>query len=162
MFSKPGKPSWVRVLLIASCTALAGACAPGIGDACDTALDCSTSGTRLCDLTQQGGYCTLEGCEEGACPDDAVCVQFGLQVGDVSVDRLNRTFCMASCKKTNDCRNDDGYECYSAESFGAMNEARILGSQSAKFCAPMSLKVMTATAPDATNSSSQTEPEDAH
>lgn len=122
--------------------ALFAACSPEIGDECSTALDCSASGTRLCDMTQRGGYCTLEGCEENTCPEEAVCVQFGRRIEGHSVERLARTFCMYKCDSDGDCRTDDNYKCYAAQSgtkgvkaFGAGNEAEILGNFEQKFCA---------------------------
>jgi hypothetical protein len=111
------------------------ACSPEIGDDCATALDCSASGTRLCDMTQRGGYCTLEGCEENTCPEEAVCVQFGRRFEGQSIERLARTFCMLKCDSRSDCRTDDGYSCFSAKTFGARDEAQILGKSTQKFCA---------------------------
>jgi hypothetical protein len=118
------------------------ACSPEIGDECSTALDCSASGTRLCDMTQRRGYCTLEGCEENTCPEEAVCVQFGRRVEGQPVERLARTFCMYKCDSDGDCRTDDKYQCFAAQSddervkaFGAGNEAEILGDPKQKFCA---------------------------
>lgn len=123
--------------------ALAGGCAPGIGDECGTALDCSSAGTRLCDRTQPDGYCTLEGCEQGTCPEESVCVQFS-----PSEDRLATTFCMLRCDSSSDCRDDQGYECLRAmnveadaeplsdpQAFGNGIEAKILGNARQKFCA---------------------------
>ncbi|HKU41033.1 MAG TPA: hypothetical protein VJR89_22880 [Polyangiales bacterium] len=126
---------WVLVLLLAA------ACSPKIGDDCGNALDCSASGMRLCDSTQRNGYCTLDGCEEGTCPEESVCVQFGRQIDDQPVDRLSRTFCMAKCDKDSDCRNDEGYRCFNydaknAPDFGAEgeSEATVLGGTQG-FCA---------------------------
>jgi hypothetical protein len=123
--------------LAALVATLLAACSPEIGDSCGTALDCSASGTRLCDMTQRGGYCTLDGCEENTCPEEAVCVQFGRRFEGQSVERLARPFCMYKCDSRSDCRTDDGYSCYSAETFGAGKEAQILGSSKQKFCAQM-------------------------
>ena len=104
-------------------------CAPEIGDGCHNQLDCSAQGTRLCDRTQPGGYCTIGGCEKGSCPEEAVCVKF---LGDV--ERLAVTYCMAKCDGDGDCRDGDGYECTRADDFGAEGEAVILGRQSQRFC----------------------------
>src|SRR5262245_49771667 len=125
---------WVLVLLLAA------ACSPKIGDDCQNALDCSASGMRLCDLTQRHGYCTLDGCEEGTCPEESVCVQFGRQIDEHAVDRLSRTYCMAKCGGDSDCRNDEGYRCFDydakAPKFGAEgeDEAMVLGGTQG-FCA---------------------------
>ncbi|HKP58285.1 MAG TPA: hypothetical protein VJV78_16270 [Polyangiales bacterium] len=135
------------------------ACSPEIGDSCGTALDCSASGTRLCDDTQPGGYCTLEGCEQDTCPPESICVKFGKVIDGVPVDRLARSFCMYKCDGDSDCRNGDGYSCFYAGCpkgskdcseepiFGAgasgSTEAKILGNESQKFCAAIPLKVDT-------------------
>lgn len=124
--------SWLALFVVAL---LATACSPQIGDDCATALDCSASGTRLCDMTQHRGYCTLEGCEANTCPEEAVCVSFGRRFEGQSVERLAQTFCMLKCDSRSDCRTDDGYSCFSAKTFGAGDEAQILGKSSQKFCA---------------------------
>ena len=50
--------------------ALSGAaCKRQIGDDCKTAADCDPNGTRACDLSQPGGYCTIQGCDETTCPE---------------------------------------------------------------------------------------------
>ncbi|MBK6848003.1 MAG: hypothetical protein IPG96_10880 [Proteobacteria bacterium] len=57
------------------CAALAG-CGTEIGDGCSDNVTCATDGTRVCDLTQPGGYCTVIGCSARSCPDNGVCVAF--------------------------------------------------------------------------------------
>ena len=52
------------------------ACGRSIGDDCETNVQCSPQGDRQCDLSQPGGYCTVEGCDRTSCPDNAVCVRF--------------------------------------------------------------------------------------
>jgi hypothetical protein len=91
------------------------ACSPQIGKKCSISTDCSQLGDRLCDTTQPGGYCTVFNCEPDSCPN-AICVAF-----DPSLDpacgsaalgrppRFERTFCLAHCDTTSDCR--DQYEC---------------------------------------------------
>jgi hypothetical protein len=127
----------VHALGCVALVALGSACSPEIGDDCATALDCSASGTRLCDMTQRGGYCTIDGCEENTCPEEAVCVQFGRRLEDHSVERLARTFCMLKCDSSGDCRTDQEYACFTARGFGAGGgkEAQILGNPDQKFCA---------------------------
>lgn len=107
------------------------ACAPQIGDDCSTALDCSSQGSRLCDRTQPHGYCTISGCEQGTCPDEAVCVKFR-----PSAERLAVTYCMYKCESNGDCRDDEGYTCTSALEFGEVHamDAKILGRASQLFC----------------------------
>ena len=42
-----------------------------------TGADCDpTNGTRVCDLSQPGGYCLVDGCDAQSCPEDSVCVRF--------------------------------------------------------------------------------------
>jgi hypothetical protein len=56
--------------------ATAAACSHGIGDDCVTSVDCSPSGDRMCDLSQPGGYCTVDGCDAHSCPSDSVCIRY--------------------------------------------------------------------------------------
>ena len=117
-------------LLIALAAALVSTgCGKEIGAACETALDCSSQGSRLCDRTQPHGYCTLRGCERGTCPEDSVCVKFR-----PAQERLAVTYCMYSCEEDDDCRDDEGYQCAGEGDFGAKGEAEILGSSSERFC----------------------------
>jgi hypothetical protein len=126
---RPVLPRPFMALLFAAATTVG--CAPEIGDDCESSLDCSSQGTRLCDRTQPSGYCTIRGCEEGSCPDEAVCVLFR-----ANVDRLAESFCMLKCDDDGDCREGDGYECTRADDFGAaQGETEILGRASQKFCA---------------------------
>jgi hypothetical protein len=89
-------------------------CKPKIGDECSVSTDCSSTGDRLCDTTQVGGYCTIFNCEPGTCPEEAVCVAFNTSKSLVcddpqENDRLQRTFCMRNCSEGDDCRG--GYDC---------------------------------------------------
>jgi hypothetical protein len=136
--------AWLRhaVMLLAllAIGVLLTACQRGIGDACETALRCSTSGTRLCDLTQPHGYCTLPGCDVSTCPAEAVCVRFWPRVDlppnrPQDADRLGTNYCMRRCKHASDCRDDDGYSCLSADEFGATHESKVLGDTTQRFCA---------------------------
>ena len=54
----------------------AGACGKQIGDNCIVGSDCSTNGTRQCDTSSKGGYCTIQGCDLGTCPTESTCVRF--------------------------------------------------------------------------------------
>lgn len=95
-------------------------CAPDIGDSCETSIDCSQTGERLCDVSQSahGGYCTVFDCEPNDCPDEADCVLFGASPSSSS-ECLNtsgnnpsqRSFCMKQCDNNADCRTKDGYIC---------------------------------------------------
>jgi hypothetical protein len=68
-------PTTIAVALVLALAAGAG-CKRQIGDDCSTAADCNPNGTRSCDLSQPGGYCTIQGCDETSCPEEAVCVRF--------------------------------------------------------------------------------------
>jgi hypothetical protein len=64
---------------------LAVACGKSIGDPCTTNVDCATDGTRDCDLSQPGGYCTVLGCDEKSCPSESVCIRiFPYEVASLS------------------------------------------------------------------------------
>jgi hypothetical protein len=65
-----------RVSLLALVALLAVACSHQIGDSCQTSVDCDPTGTRACDLSQPGGYCTIQGCDETTCPSEATCVRY--------------------------------------------------------------------------------------
>jgi hypothetical protein len=108
-------------LLFALTVALAG-CRPEIGDKCQTSVDCSQLGDRLCDVSQPDGYCTIYNCEPKAsngatkCPDEAVCIVYAAEPSPVlgCENRLgntpySRSFCMKTCDNTTDCRS--GYVC---------------------------------------------------
>jgi len=65
----------IVVMLLAVPFALA-ACSHAIGDNCLTSADCDPNGTRACDLSQPGGYCTIAGCDEKSCPSDSRCIRY--------------------------------------------------------------------------------------
>src|SRR3954471_3527169 len=94
-------PGFARLVVAA---ALALGCTPKIGDDCSVSTNCSTTGDRLCDVTQPGGYCTKFNCEPGGWPEDSVCVTFGTELAPVQGCKpsqanspYKRSFCMANC-----------------------------------------------------------------
>ena len=103
--------------LLCALAAVAAGCKPKVGDDCRISTDCSASGDRRCDITAPGGYCTVENCEPGTCPEDeSLCVQFGAQRSSVdkcvdlqSPSPYARAYCMATCDDDSDCRS--GYSC---------------------------------------------------
>jgi hypothetical protein len=118
------------VLLCASCT-------KKIGDDCKTSIDCSQESDRLCDISQPGGYCTVEGCDERSCPDGAICIRFfprlfltkkcsdGCTADELCLPdmfcaprSLERRYCANSCGGDGDCRG--GYVCRKAGSEGSL------------------------------------------
>jgi hypothetical protein len=127
-------PPVLRALFSLSLLALVfPACGKDIGDECSTNIDCASDGTRDCDLSQPGGYCTMNGCDEKSCPDEAVCVRIfpyetpgsacsatqPCQAGDIClpdgfcVPRLaERRYCEKKCGGDGDCRG--GYVCREA------------------------------------------------
>ena len=114
--------------------ALALGCTPKIGDDCTVSTNCSTTGDRLCDVTQPGGYCTKFNCEPGSCPDDSVCVNFGTKLSPVqgctpsqANSPYKRSFCMANCSSDSDCR--DGYKCLGPTEFNAVLAEHSSGSR---------------------------------
>ena len=108
---------------------LASACGHEIGDSCSSSLDCSQSSSRICDRTQSGGYCTINPCERGTCPEESTCVEFR-----PSEVRLAVTYCMKKCSSDGDCRDDEGYHCKTATEFNAC-EAKTLDGEEQRFCA---------------------------
>jgi hypothetical protein len=67
-------PSLIALLLLLCGGA---ACGKEIGDSCIISSDCSPNGDRLClEPNDNGGYCTVQGCDVDTCPDEAVCVRF--------------------------------------------------------------------------------------
>lgn len=85
------------------------ACGKKIGDGCSSSIDCSPNGDRLCDFTQPGGYCSIQGCDAETCPDGALCVEWR---GEPS--RTLETWCNSDCGRDQDCRT--GYVCLVASS----------------------------------------------
>lgn len=79
---------------------LAAGCAPQIGAECASDNECP-SGAR-CDLSVEGGLCTVRDCRPGECPEDATCVV---------IDR-HTSFCLKSCESDDACRK--GHRCYEA------------------------------------------------
>jgi hypothetical protein len=113
-------------LLVSSALPFAAGCSPTIGDTCGVSTDCDINGTRICDLAQPGGYCTIRGCDVGTCPDgEASCIQFR-----ADEPRLADSFCMAVCDSDGDCRRDEGYRCVEAAEVAA-----VVLDGSTRFCA---------------------------
>lgn len=155
----------LAIVLLGLGLALASGCGRNIGDECRTSADCDPNGTRACDLSQPGGYCTVVGCDESSCPEDSACLRYfpekylsempvcdpkcedvcpGVDACKAS-DELcldsgkcaRRSFEQRSCAKT--CSgNDDcrgGYECRQSGTRGSM----LLSSTpmaTTGFCAP--------------------------
>ena len=65
----------VSVLFFALLSGSAIGCAPAIGDDCETALDCSSQGSRQCDRTQPAAIAP-HGLRARHLPEDSVCVKF--------------------------------------------------------------------------------------
>ncbi len=70
------KPSLALFALLVVAVSSGAACKRQIGDDCKTASDCDPSGSRACDLSQPGGYCTIQGCNETTCPSEATCIRY--------------------------------------------------------------------------------------
>lgn len=114
--------------------ALAG-CQPQIGDHCTLSTDCSSRGDRLCDTSQNDGYCTIFNCVGDDCPSEAVCVLFGsagCAKDDRRYPRTARSLCVRKCNDDTDCRTAEGYVCVdpATDPYRAMN----LSDVSTKVC----------------------------
>jgi len=105
----------LRSLFALALAALLLGCTPKIGNSCTLSTDCSQLGDRLCDTTQPNGYCTVFNCEPDQCPS-SICVGFDPtldpacgQADNGRWPRFEKSFCLAPCSTTSDCR--DQYEC---------------------------------------------------
>ena len=108
---------FVLLTLGLTLSAMAMGCSPKIGDHCATSVNCDINGTRICDVAQPNGYCTVSNCDPGSCPvAESDCVQF-----EPAVERLSVTYCMKKCTKDGDCRTGDGYRCLAATDVAAVN-----------------------------------------
>ena len=71
----PSRLSFSLALVL--CAAVgAASCGREIGDECVTPADCNPNGSRACDTSQPGGYCTIIGCDATSCPEEAVCIRY--------------------------------------------------------------------------------------
>jgi hypothetical protein len=154
------------LLLIVLLAGLAASgCGKKIGDACRTNIDCQQNGTRICDLSQPGGYCTEDGCDENSCPSGSICVRFFDQAfatvpcsdeepcpsaNDVCVTRRagdtvpgkvcapaasERRYCADTCGGDGDCRG--AYSCQAAGTYGSLALLKDPADlPDAKFCSP--------------------------
>ena len=149
---------WLQIgcfALVVALASLTSGCKPKIGDDCDTALDCSTLGDRLCDNTQPGGYCTIFNCEPDTCPDEASCVAFNQdldpacrEADDGQHGRFGTTFCMRSCESESDCRA--GYACVRpADQYAQMLDVKGDKSSESKVCLALGAPPEIADAPPA-------------
>ena len=146
-------------LVLATVVVLLGGagCSRKIGDDCTTPTECDPNQTRVCDLSQPGGYCTILGCDETTCPEEAVCIRFFpakyltipcdpsqptsvcspdelcLPSGLCAARSAERRSCVLGCSGNDDCR--DGYECRRAGLGGSVLLSADPNAQ-ASFCAP--------------------------
>jgi hypothetical protein len=145
------------VVTVGAVGAAGAGCARQIGDECTTAADCNPNGTRSCDSSQPGGYCTIQGCDETSCPSESACLryfpaqflttscdpsavptgckadEFCLDAGVCAPASQELRYCVKTCTTADDCRS--GYECRLAGTRGSMalvsNPDAII-----HFCAP--------------------------
>lgn len=114
---------------------LAAGCAPAIGDSCQTAVDCSITGDRVCDRAQPGGSCIIFGCDEGTCPPEAACVRWRPSESDLEFNA-----CMRRCTSNGDCRTDEGYACLNVDDPALVDRstglplAELVDTDAAAFC----------------------------
>jgi hypothetical protein len=153
-------------ILLALVALFATACSHQVGDDCKTSVDCDPNGTRSCDLSQPGGYCTIAGCDGKSCPNEAVCIRYFPEMylskpcvpacedlacaagltDDCAVDELcldiglcaKRSYEQRACARACGGNNDcrAGYECRLAGTRGSM----VLSNDpnaTARFCAPV-------------------------
>ena len=128
-------------------------CTPSIGDSCQVSTNCSSSGDRLCDLSQPGGYCTVFNCQPNKCPEEAVCIEFqpavpGCFYDDRNGQRSGKSFCAKRCDKDSDCR--DQYKCADTRQ-SPWNALVLDDNQTQRVCVPipaLSINDVTDAGPD--------------
>jgi hypothetical protein len=96
--------------------AMAG-CGHKIGDNCLTSADCDPNGNRTCDLSQLGGYCTVDGCDDKSCPSESVCIRTFPEkylskpcdplCEDLDCAGQTTATCQCAGAATNDCTADE-------------------------------------------------------
>ncbi len=89
-------------------------CGRDIGDSCASNVECDPLGTRFCDVSTPSGYCTIDGCDVGTCPEEAVCVRFFTLIPNrgCSYDAQNPTGRgLADSSGTFACRADERCLC---------------------------------------------------
>jgi len=128
-------------------------CTPDIGDSCTLSTDCASDGTRVCDTSEPGGYCTVLNCTGNnlgsVCPDNALCVEFfpnepGCPSSVRAPSATEFAECRDTCSDDSDCRTD--YFCRSP--LVAPWNARILDTdQTAKICIPLLVFIDGGTSP---------------
>jgi hypothetical protein len=146
----------VALLLLVAVTAVAG-CRREIGDECVTAVDCQPNGSRQCDSSQPGGYCTIQGCDERSCPEEAACMRYfpaqyltvpcdPTAPADCAADEIcldeglcarlstELRYCVKRCESADDCR--EGYECRLAGTRGSLALTSNVNTV-VHFCAPL-------------------------
>lgn len=153
----PVSATWRPIPLLLLTVLLAAACGKKMGDECKSSYDCQEEDDlRTCDISQPGGYCTIEGCDEKSCPSEAWCIRFFPRlflnrscdpavVGSCGPDDIclpdkvcaprnsERRYCALSCDDNDDCRA--GYECREAGQLGTLALTRSPTAR-ARFCAP--------------------------
>jgi len=86
---------------------LAAGCGHSIGDSCSNNVDCDPTGLRFCDTAPLGGYCTIDGCDVGTCPSEAVCIRFFTPIANEPCSSV-KSF------PANGCRVDERCVCNSS------------------------------------------------
>jgi hypothetical protein len=155
-------PLFLTVLVAGLATS---GCGDKIGDSCTTNTDCQSDGTRICDLSQPGGYCTVDGCDEDSCPSESICVRFfdqkfattscsdqpcpsANEVCLLTQESANaapvkrcvpaaseRRYCAEKCNSNGDCRG--AYSCQAAGTYGSLALLKDPADlPDAKFCSP--------------------------
>ena len=141
-----------------------GACGRQIGDECRDSIECNNEdNSRTCDMSQPNGYCTIDGCDEGSCPEEAVCMRFfpareflsascmpgdpnacgpqdlclvfdGAEAGGLCAPRATeKRHCVLKCEEDGDCR--DEYRCAESGRGSAVPLTRN-PSERPRYCAP--------------------------
>ena len=120
-------------LLFALLALLTPACGKEIGDSCSTNVDCIQDSTRDCDLSQPGGYCTVNGCDELSCPSEAVCIRiFPYEVSRPACDPVSAPVCPAGTGK---CQSSDSI-CGCTQDSDCTSDGLCVPDVTHGYCAP--------------------------
>jgi len=111
----PVQGVWLLAVPFAALAAALTGCTPAVGDSCALSTDCATDGTRICDTSEPGGYCTVLNCTGNSlgsvCPDNALCVLFNPNIPGCPYSAhapapTGTAQCRGRCARNSDCRAD--------------------------------------------------------